>query len=191
MKIEFDLNLTPQEATEIAQILGLPTASLPDALAGYGKAALQEYLAMMRGQKALKSGADIRVYRLFLLVENVFKGLPDEQTVSNIFQTTANESRTLLNSMGSKYQYPLSGHIAATLKALLEAATAESATGPYRVTKDSVSLIEALNKKLAAIDGTLTSISKKRGSVSTYEITPSSYQHLCTALGATPVVYTP
>jgi hypothetical protein len=56
---------------------------------------------------------------------------------------------------------------------------------------NSVNVIEELNKKLANIDGTLTSIAKKRGSVSTYEISKSSYDELCGALGIAPVAYQP
>lgn len=192
MRIEFDLNLDPAEIAEIGQIIGITPANVPTTLAGYGKSALQEYLAMMRGQKALKRGTDILEYRLFLLVENVFAGnIPDEQTISKIFQTTATESRGLLRSIISKYQYLLRDAIDQTLKLVLEGATAESANGPYLVTMNSVNVIEELNKKLASIDGTLASISKKRGSVSTYEITKSSYEQLCTVLAATPAVYVP
>ncbi|MGC1330627.1 hypothetical protein [Pseudomonas sp.] len=192
MDIQFNLTLGAQEIAEIAQIIGCSQAQLPNALAGYGKSALQEYLAMMRGQKALKRGTDILEYRLFLMVENVFGGrIPDEQTISKIFQTTATESRGLLRSIISKYQYLLRDAIDHTLKWVLEGAAAETATGPWLVTMNSVNVIEELNRKLAAIDGTLASIGKKRGSVATYEITKSSYEHLCTLLGATPVAYVP
>ena len=39
------------------------------------------------------------------------------------------------------------------------------------------------------IDGTLTSVAKKRDSVSTYEITKSSYLKLCEDLNVNPVEY--
>lgn len=192
MRIEFDLNLDPHDIAELARIIGCPAAQLPAALAGYGTSALQEYLAMMRGQKAFKRGTDIHEYRLFLLIENVFgRRIPDEQTVSKIFQTTPSESRGLLRSIISKYQYLLRDAIDATLVVVLEAATAQTATGPYLVTMSSVNVIEELNKKLATLDGTLASVSKKRGSVSTYEITKSSYDRLCAELGATPAAYVP
>ncbi|WP_287811902.1 hypothetical protein [Pseudomonas sp.] len=192
MKITFDLTLTPQETAEIGQIIGCLPADVPAALGNYGKAALREYLAMMRGQKALKRGTDIHEYRLFLLVDTVFAGqIPDEQTISKIFQTTATESRGLLRSIISKYQYLLRDAIDHTLKDVLQGATAETANGPFLVTMNSVNVIEELNKKLAAIDGTLPSIAKKRGSVATYEILKSSYEQLCAQLGATPAVYVP
>ncbi|WP_455923045.1 hypothetical protein [Pseudomonas putida] len=191
MRIEFDLNLDPAEIAEIGQIIGTAPANVPNALAGYGKSALQEYLAMMRGQKALNRGSEIREYRLVLLIENVFHGIPDEQILSKIFQTTPSGSGALLRSVLSKHQYQLRAPFEQTLKLILERATAETITGPYLVTMDSVSMIEQMNRKLAGIDGTLASVSKKRGSVSTYEITKSSYEQLCTELGATPAVYVP
>lgn len=192
MNITFDINLNAQEVTEISLILGCPEANLNLALGNYAKSALTEYLAMIRGQRAFKRGTDILEYRLYLLVENVFSGrMPDEQTISKIFQTTATESRGLLRSIISKYQYLLRSAIDETLKEVLSQAIAESAVGPYQVTMNSVNIIEELNKKLATIDGTLASIAKKRGSVSTYDISKSSYEELCASLNIVPVPYTP
>lgn len=192
MNVNFDIDLSAQEISEISLIIGCPEVEVPNYMGKYAKSALLEYLAMARGQKAFKRGTDILEYRLFLLVENVFSGrIPDEQTVSKIFQTTATESRGLLRSIISKYQYLLRSAIDETLKDVLAGATAESAVGPYCVTMNSVNVIEELNKKLASIDGTLASIAKKRGSVSTYEISKSSYDQLCNSLGAAPVQYVP
>lgn len=192
MNINFDIDLGPQDVSEISLIIGCQEAEVPGVMNRYAKSALLEYLAMARGQKAFKRGTDILEYRLFLLVENVFSGrIPDEQTVSKIFQTTATESRGLLRSIISKYQYLLRNAIDETLKDVLASAAAESAVGPYCVTMNSVNVIEELNKKLASIDGTLASIAKKRGSVSTYEISNSSYEQLCNALGVAPVRYLP
>lgn len=192
MDIKFDLTLTQQDISEISLIMDCQEAQVPALMSKYAKSALLEYLAMARGQKALKRGTDILEYRLFLLIEYVFSGrVPDEQTVSKIFQTTATESRGLIRSVISKYQYLLRGAIDETLKDVLGSATPESAAGPYCVTMNSVNVIEELNKKLASIDGTLASITKKRGSVSTYEISKSSYDQLCNSLGIPPVQYVP
>lgn len=192
MNIQFDFDLNQQDISDISLILGCEEAQLPDVLRSYALPALLEYLAMARGQKAFKRGSDILEYRLFLLIENAFSGrVPDEQTVSKIFQTTATESRGLIRSVISKYQYLLRGAIDETLKDVLANASPESAAGPYCVTMNSVNVIEELNKKLANIDGTLSSIAKKRGSVSTYEISKSSYDELCGALGIAPVAYQP
>lgn len=190
MNINFDINLNAQEITEISLILDCPEAHLNVALGKYAKSALTEYLTMIRGQRAFKRGSDILEYRLYLLIENVFSGrMPDEQTISKIFQTTATESRGLLRSIISKYQYLLRSALDETLKDVLGQAIAESNVGPYQVTMNSVNIIEELNKKLASIDGTLASIAKKRSSVSTYEISKSSYEQLCGSLNIVPVPY--
>lgn len=190
MNVSFEIELSAQEISEISLIIGCAEVDLPQVMGQYARSGLSEYLAMLRGQKAFKRGTDILEYRLFLLIDNVFLGrIPDEQTISKIFQTTATESRGLLRSIISKYQYLLRGAIDETLRVVLSSAIPESQAGPYAVTMNSVNLIEELNKKLASIDGTLASISKKRGSVSTYDISKSSYESLCTALGVDPVRY--
>ena len=75
----------------------------------------------------------------------------------------------------SKYQYELQEVVDRTLGQTLRNAKQKSAGEPWSVTVDSGNIIEALNRELAAIDGTLPQISKKRGSVITYEIMNSSY----------------
>lgn len=145
---------------------------------------------MIKGEKVFKRGTDILEYRLFLLVGHVFEGkIPDEQIISKLFQTTATESRSYLRSIISKYQYQLKSAIDDTIKNILLKAEAQAAVGPFNITLNSVNVIEELNKKLASIDGTLASVTKKRGSVSTYEVTKSSYEELCRSLKIQPVQY--
>jgi hypothetical protein len=48
----------------------------------------------------------------------------------------------------------------------------------------SQNVVEELNRQLASIDGSLTPVvTKKRGSVSIYEIKASSYTRLCEKFG--------
>ncbi|SPY96512.1 Uncharacterised protein [Proteus mirabilis] len=109
--------------------------------------------------------------------------------LANYFKLRATESRGYLRSIISKYQYQLKSAIDQTIKAILLNAEAQSAVGPYHITLNSANIIEELNKKLATIDGTLASVTKKRGSVSTYEVTKSSYENLCESLQIQPVLY--
>lgn len=186
MRLRFDIDIADE--AELANIIGCESHELNDKLNSFGKASILEYLAMIQGIKVFKRGSDILEYRLFLLVDNVFEGkIPDEQIISKLFQTTASESKSYLRSIISKYQYQLKHAIDETLKVILLNAEIQEAIGPYSITLNSVNVIEELNKKLAAIDGTLASVSKKRGSVSTYEVTKSSYEALCHSLQIQPV----
>jgi hypothetical protein len=82
---------------------------------------------MFLGQKVFRRGSDILEYRLFLLIEKALEGqIPDEQVVSNLFQTTPTESRSLIRSVMSKYQYQLRGAIEYSIRAILENASKDN-----------------------------------------------------------------
>lgn len=187
MQITTTLTLTQTEEAEISAILGCNAADLNTRLNSCLAASIQEYLAMFRGQKVFKRGSDLLEYRLLLLIETAFNGeIPDERTVSSLFQTTLTESRSLIRSVISKYQYQLKSHIEKTLSASLIAANRQNNTQDYTVVINSQNVVDELNKALADIDGSLAPVGKKRGSVSTYEIPPSSYNHLCTKFTVQP-----
>ena len=64
------------------------------------------------------------------------------------------------------------------MRRLLQTAQQQDENGHYTVIINSLNVVDELNRVLADIDGNLPSVSKKRGSVSTYEIAPSSYTRL-------------
>lgn len=187
MNLTTTVNFTPEEEAEIAAILGCSAANLSGKLNSYVHASFKEYLTMIRGQKVFKRGSDMLEYRLFLLIESAFDGMvPDERTVSSLFQTTLTESRSLIRAVISKYQYQLRTYIDATLQQILNAANRLNATHDYTVVINSQNTVDELNKALADLDGSLTPVTKKRGSVSTYEIAPSSYNRLCAKFNVQP-----
>lgn len=180
MDVTATINISEQDQEELAQILGCDRANLEEELQKYASAAIQEYVSMFLGQKVFKRGTDILEYRLFLLIEEAFENkVPDEQDVCKLFQSTSTESRSLIRSVISKYQYQLKTALDRTIKAILNNATRENEHNPYTVTINSQNVVEELNRQLASIDGSLTPVTKKRGSVSIYEIKPSSYARLC------------
>lgn len=187
MQITTNLNLTPAEEAEIATILGCDVADLNNRLNSCLGASINEYLAMFRGQKVFKRGSDMLEYRLLLLIESAFNGvIPDERTVSSLFQTTLTESRSLIRAVISKYQYQLRTHVERTLSASLTAANRQNNAQDYTVVINSQNVVDELNKALADIDGSLSPVAKKKGSVSTFEISPSSYNRLCAKFGVQP-----
>lgn len=180
MEVTTTINLPEQEQSELAQILGCDEEQLQEELRKYASAALQEYISMFLGQKVFKRGTDILEYRLFLLIEEAFDNkVPDEQDVCKLFQSTSTESRSLIRSVISKYQYQLKSALDKTIKVILQSATRDNDHTPYTVTINSQNVVEELNRQLASIDGSLTPVAKKRGSVSIYEIKASSYTKLC------------
>lgn len=187
MDLTTTINFTTAEEAEISEILGCSVADLNGKLNSYVGASFKEYLSMVRGQKVFKRGSDMLEYRLFLLIESAFGGtVPDERTVSSLFQTTLTESRSLIRAVISKYQYQLRTYIDATLQQTLTAANRQNATQDYTVVINSQNTVDELNKALADLDGSLTPVTKKRGSVSIYEIAPSSYNRLCTKFNVQP-----
>ena len=139
---------------------------------------------MFRGQKVFTRGRDMLEYRLLLLIENAFNGvIPEERIVSSLFQTSLTESRSLIRAVISKYQYQLSDYIKRTLSVSLAHASRLDNTQDYTVVINSPNMVDELNKALADLDGTLSPVAKKKGSVSTYEISPSSYHQLCLRFG--------
>ena len=187
MQVQTNITLSAAEELEISTILGCTLADLNNKLNLCITASLDEYLCMIRGQKVFKRGTDMLEYRLFLFIGTIFDGkIPDESVVSRLFQTTITESRSLIRAVMSKYQYQLKISVEKTIKECLTAAQRPNNSEPYSVVINSQNIIDELNKALGEIDGNLVSVSKRRGSVSTYEITASAYNKLCLRLAVPP-----
>ena len=187
MKFNANLKLTPTEVTEISTILGCAEADLNARLNACFAASIDEYLTMFRGQKVFKRGSDMREYRLLLLIEKAFDGvIPDERTVSRLFQTTLPESRALIRAVVSKYQYQLKPYVDRTVQVALGLANKNNNEENATVVINNQNVVDELNKALAVIDGNLSPVVKKKGSVSTYEITLSAYSRLCAEFSVKP-----
>lgn len=185
MLISFELKLNPHEMKRLASILKCEEQDLPAKLAPYARAATQEYTTLFSGQRVFTQGADLRAYRLFLLIKEVFENeIPSEQQVSSMFQTTVGQSRSLLRSVISRYQYELQEVIEGTLTSALSSAEQPETGGNWEVTVNNKSLAERLNEILAIYDdGTIPRVTLKPNSISTYLVTPSAYSCLCSHFG--------
>jgi hypothetical protein len=185
LPITVNLTLSDEEERQLAGILECNVEGLERALEPYARAALQEYVRMFLGQKVFTRGSDILEYRLFLLIREAFNNeLPEEQRICDLLQATTTNSRSLIRSVMSKYQYELQEAISSTLCQTIERAREE---GDDRVvTVNSENVIEALNRVVGTIDGSLPPITKKRGSVASYVLKPSCYEQLCLRFGISP-----
>lgn len=187
---ELMIDLTDREREQLAAILDIDDASnLDEFLEPYLRAASEEYLRMFLGQRVFTRGSDMREYRLLLLIRHAFGGeIPGEAEVSRLFQTTENQSRSLIRSVISKYQYELSDEISRTLRGLLDGAQPadeEETGGDQYIVVDSDNMVGEFNRRIQAIDGRLPQVKKKRGTASTYVIRASAYEALDESLAQT------
>ena len=184
MKLDIELELERDEVVEVSAILGCTEKELPQVLSRHIRASAKEYLSMYRGQKVFRRATDIHEFRLLLLIEETFSGrIPDEHEVTKLFQTTPSESRSLIRSVLAKYQYKIKEGILGTVKSALLRARQDIQGGDYAVAINSLNIVDEMNRLLADKDGSLHQVRRKRDSVSTYEIKPSSFNALAQAVG--------
>lgn len=189
LRIEIELpSLTDEERAQLSAILEVDDEDLDGELASYVTASSEEYLRMFLGQRVFTRGSDIREYRLLLLIKTALGGrIPGEAEVSRLFQTTESQSRSLIRSVMSKFQYDLHEEIDATLRDLIVDVEHEEIDGDLTdvdLVIDSDNLVDELNRRIQAMDGTLPAVQKKRGTASTYVVKPSSFTRLRQRLNA-------
>ena len=184
MELKATLILFNKDYMELARILGCAEDELAETLAPYASAAVEELVTMFLGQKVFSRGSDILEYRLYLLIKHAFSPrIPNEQDVCKLFQSTSSGSRSLIRAVMSKYQYLLKDTINDTLKECLNAVEIVEDGESVTIAIHNLNLVDELNRELGEIDSSLPPVQKKRGSVSTYEIKPSSYNKLCERFG--------
>lgn len=181
MRLNFEIEFGDDEVELLKNIFSCNEDELELKISLVAKAATEEYVRTFLGQKVFTRGQDMKEYRLFLLITHLFEGqIPDENTITTLFQTTNTESKSLLKSVLAKYQYSLKVAIDNSIKLALESCIPpEDDQDYYTVSNVSINIIEEMNKILGAMDGTLTQITRKRSTLGTYEIMRSSYSRLC------------
>ena len=186
-EVKVTLNLTPDDEAQLVRVLDCKPAEFSGVLASYATAALTEYVMMFLGQKVFTRGSDIREYRLLLLIQQVFANrIPDEARVSRLFQSSTSESRSLLRAVMSKYQSQSHRAAEQSVHDILAKAASDSEGGFWLITLDNTIVVEYLNRVLAETDGTLEKVARDGTSVSTYKVTPASFNALCKAFKVNP-----
>lgn len=183
MDVNASLELGPEEVQRLATILACGETQLATKLRPYAAAALEEYVRMFVGQRVFTRGSDMREYRLLLIMQHVHKGqVPDERVVSSLFQTTAGQSRGLVRSVLSKFQYELETGVAESLRGIVNSARWEPDRDAWFADVRAVNLIEAINTLTESIRADLPPVIKSPGTIARYEIKPSTFNALCDAL---------
>ena len=179
LNTQIEIPLSDFEEHQLAMILGANSGDLQEKLSAVANAAIQEYIRMFLGQKVFTRGSDFQEYRLYLLIRELFGNLvPSEQQVCALFQVTTNGARSMIRSVLSKYQYDLHSAYSDSLARVLDEAKSEEDGDDYEVVVHTQSLIDGLNSTLAEKNGALPAIARKKGTVSTYVIRPSSFDEL-------------
>lgn len=186
MKVEFDFSLDDNEKKILGNIFSLfneegiiDNEQLKKKISELSKASFEESLRMILGQKVFTRGRDIHEYRMYLFIKEVFNNtIPESELVSSIFQTTPSESRSLIKSVLSKYQYELKVSLETTLKKIIM--DIELQNNKYvaviynEILKNEMNRILSVRKKSA-----LKQITKEKGTIGNYIIPEDSYLELC------------
>ena len=179
MAVTTKFNLNKAELSQLAGILKAKPEEIETKFASFAEAAIEEYARMFLGQKVFTRGSDMREYRLFLLIRFAYgNSIPDDQTVCDLFQCTLSQSRALIRSVMSKYQYELHGAIEMALKEAVRGVKRDAnKTLVFSDPRENV--VAALNKLLATIDPFQHQVTRSIGKLATYELKPSAYSALC------------
>lgn len=177
MELKITINIASDEKDLLKTILKCSDNEFEAKLAAISRASFEETLQMVEGKKVFTRGKDFIEFRLLNFIKYYYDGIiPDEQNICDLFQTTANESRSYIRSLMSKYQYELREIINDTLKNVILQTNKEN--NDYYVSINSLFFKDELNKILGQIDSSLSTIEKDRGTVSNYIIKPASYKQL-------------
>lgn len=190
MEIKFTLRLTDDEKNQLKDILECSSdTELEKCLTDCAKASLEEYRGMFLGDKNFTRAIDIRAFRLYLLIKELYENeMPDESKVCRLFQTNPTESKSLIQTVMFKYQHKLKETINETLKKKLnDPNIGELNDEEFQIFIRNKHLITYLNELLSSFGGSLPKIVQKQGLVSTWKMKESSYKRLCTHFSITPL----
>ena len=180
LQIKVSLELSTAQQADLARLIGCDVGKLASVLSPYANAAIAEYVALFLATKNFGRLSDVFEHRLFLLIATAFGGqFPDEEKVDQLFRLPTSRSRKLIRDVWSKYDSLLRAGFNKSISALLGGAKIKSGAGTHDITVNNKMMVDELNRTLAILDGRLPEISRKRGTVATYEIQPSAYQRLC------------
>jgi hypothetical protein len=169
--------LSPENLRILQSALGIANkADLADALGKIGKAAFLEYCAMITESGIPSKIDDVRVDRLFGLIQHYFKNkLPDENEVDKIFHS-GNKSKALLQNTLSKHKNKIT-IIHPTLLGYLNKATFNNES-KYNEFECTPALITEMNNIIREEWSSLEIISRVFKTANLYKCAPDPYEKL-------------
>lgn len=160
LQIQFQYDVPESEAKKLGWLLQCkPTElqrELEEQLSLCGKAALEEYLEMFLGKDVPSKTSAVYAHRLCLMIKNGFcKTIPDQDYISELFQTSARGGTTLMRNAASRYHYELEPVILTLVHQLLNDAEFpdENPDSDHKeFTTNNPVLVEYMNELVATIN---------------------------------------
>jgi hypothetical protein len=149
-------------------------------------AALDEYRDMFLGMGLPSRASEVREFRLYHLIKRFFnKRIPDELSVSSMFQLPLSSAKSLVLYVLTRFRYDLEEEILCTLQDIVVSAERVGANGveEYRVFIGCENMVDELDRIIAKRGGfRLKKLSKVRDEPNMYWIAADSYRVLRTYL---------
>ena len=178
MEIQFTLDVGDRERATLCDVIECEDGELDAKFSKFAKSASDEYQRMLLGQSQ-KTAIDFIEFRIYLMIQHVLDGrLPDEDMICRFFQLSPTHARARLGGVTAKFQRGLHQQIKGSILEILQGAVLHDDSAKYRLAVNNQTVIDHLNSSLAKADGSLSPVSKVRGTVATYEVAQASYDTL-------------
>jgi hypothetical protein len=176
--IQLDSHVSVDELTTIGNNLGVNQAALPEYLRRVGIAAIVEYLDMITGRTVDSLSSDSAERRLERFIKYYYRQrIPTEAEITKTFHVPQARAKTLLGNLAAKRRHEINNAIDATIKDVLGSCVKSGPT-KAELTIGSSFLVDEIKNLLEQHASGMTSITKRRGSVDTYEIGIDTYNQL-------------
>jgi len=174
--VTLTMNLTDDEVTGLAEVLGCPEANVGNRLDGYADAAVREYVDMMLGTGPLASAGEMRERRLVLLILHAYGGrVPDVDEITRVFNVSAATATTMLRNVMSKHRRRIAVAVQADVDAF-KAGCEQQANDDWHVTVQNPVLVEMLNARLTKAGQGKARIVKDPKTLGQYIVPNGSYE---------------
>ena len=114
-------DLTDEDRERLVNGFGIAAGDLDAHLEGVARASLQEYLDLFLGRGSPSTAKESRELRLLLLVKHVFNAMPPVNVVSDLFQLTTAQARTLVRNTRTRYRFELQTVLSDAVGAVIDA----------------------------------------------------------------------
>lgn len=179
MEIKFNFDEAQNEANKVLlmQNMGENHTNYEAVLCKIAHASFQEYFQMLSSIPLPSTSADIKQYRLYILLTYYYHdSLPTVQQIASMFHITETQANTLLKNTLSKYASVTDSLLRKTIKELLN--NAEEEDDKRIVSCTSSVIIQKMNMELSKVDKKLTEVSKVRGTLAKYECAVDTFDKL-------------
>jgi hypothetical protein len=180
------VDVDPAHAVALGAVFGVtpgsnPVAAIEPQLAGIAKAAFEEYLLHMTGERVPSGVRDLRELRLRLLAEHLPGGLPSDVQVARLFHLTPSQARNLVAGARARYPTELQISLDKAAIAALRAADKGDNDDVIRITAPD-SLAVYLRDVVTAASSAQVPI-KRTDASNRYDVGRRAVEVLCAHLG--------